>query len=115
MEPFTPIGHPAFFMGAGLAICVLFVLEPFTPIGHKAFFMGAGLPLLYLLCVLDVVGGGPWPGTTVAISCSQCLEVTGPRPAPNERSESKHVDLMHAFKLFARWAVGLPSDRPHCK
>ena len=80
--------------------------------------MGAGLPFVKCMCFffcVHVVGGDPWPGTTVAISCNQCLEVTGPRPAPKERSESKIVDLMHAFKLFARWAVGLQSDRPHCK
>ena len=62
VEPFTPIGHPAFLMGAGLPICVLFVLEPFTPIGHKALFRGAGLPLVYFMCFLDVVGGDPWAG-----------------------------------------------------
>ena len=71
----------------------------------SGFVMGAGLPLIFVcvFCfVLLLLVGAHGPGTGVAISCSQCLEVTGHRPAPKERSESKHVALMHAFKLFAR-------------
>jgi len=68
VEPFTPMGHLAFFMGAGLPFCVLFVLEPFTPMGHKAFFMGAGLPYVYFMCfvVLRLLVGTHGPGAGVA-------------------------------------------------
>ena len=107
VEPFTPIGHPAFFMGAGLPICVLFVLEPFTPIGHKAFFMGAGLPLVYFVCVFRCCWWGPMGREPVSPSrAANCLEVSGHRPEPKQRRVSEIVDF-YVFLNLAGSPVGV--------
>ena len=47
------------------------MVEPFTPIGHPAFVMGAWLPLVFFCDEDD--DGDPGPGTGVAIACSQLL------------------------------------------
>ena len=87
------------------------MVEPFTPIGHPAFVMGAGLPLIFFVMKMTMGTLGREPVSPS--HAANCLEVSAPRPEHKERRVPNNVDCMCLFKFSCNQEVAGKPKKAH--